>query len=81
MLTEGSDLLVGLIGLGLLPLIGLRIRRGLREGRLPLYRTCHRREEGEATFRFLLAAHAFSFALVAAMTADLLLDLGIREAL
>lgn len=81
MLTDGSDLLVGLVGLGLLPLIALRIRRGLREGRLPVYRTyCLRAEEG-AKFGFLLAVHALSFALVAAMSADLLFSLGLREAL
>lgn len=81
MLTGGSDLLVGLIGFGLLPLIALRIRRGLREGRLPVYRTYHRRDEGEGKFRLLLGVHAFSFALVAAITADLLFGLGLRGAL
>lgn len=80
-MSGSEDLLVGLIGLGLLPLIALRIGRGLRDGRLPLYRTYHSREESEVKFRFLLAAHALSFALVAVMTADLLLGLGFREAL
>ena len=76
---RSEELLVGLIGLGLLPLIAHRIVRGLREGRLPLYRTYVTREEAGAKFSFLLGLHALSFILVAAMSADLLLDLGFRS--
>ena len=74
-----QDLLVGLIGLGLLPVIVWRIRRGLREGRLPVYRTYHSREESAAKFNLLLALHALSFLLIALITADLLFGLGLKE--
>ena len=75
------DLLVGLVGLALIPLIGLRLWRGLRDGRLPLYRTYVSRSDGQGKFALLLAVHAFSLVLVAAIAADLLLNLGIREKL
>ena len=77
----GEDLLVGLIALALLPLIGWRIRRGLKEGRLPLYRTYVERDEAGSKFGLLLALHALSFVLVAAIAADLLFQLGLKEAL
>jgi hypothetical protein len=76
---DKQDLLVGLIGLGLLPLIGLRLWRGLRDGRLPLYRTYVSRSDGQGKFALLFALHALSFVLVAGIAADLLFDLGIRE--
>jgi hypothetical protein len=75
-----ETLLVGLIGLGLLPLIARRILRGVNEGRLPLYRTSIRREDGRSRFNLLLALHALSFLIVAAIAADLLLGLGFRSA-
>jgi hypothetical protein len=78
---RSEDVLVGLIGLVLLPLIGRRVLRGVREGRLPVYRSYIRRDEGEAKFAFLLGMHVLSFFLVAAIAADLLLGLGLREAL
>ena len=74
-----EDLLVGLIGLILLPLIAWRIQRGLRTGRLPLYRSYMAREESGAKFNALLALHALSFVAVAAMAADLLFNLGFRS--
>ena len=80
-ISRSEDLLVGLIGLVLLPLIANRILRGLREGRVPLYRSYLRREEGEAKFKALVALHALSFVAIALITADLLLGLGLREAL
>ena len=72
---SSEDLLVGVIGLILLPMIAVRIVRGLRTGRLPLYRTYTTREESAAKFNALLALHAVSFVLVAFITADLLLGL------
>jgi hypothetical protein len=74
-------MLVGVIGLALLPMIAWRIVRGLREGRLPIYRTYLTREEGQAKFNALLGLHALSFLVVAAIAADLLFNLGLREAL
>jgi hypothetical protein len=76
-----QDLLVGLVAAALLPLIAWRIGRGLREGRLPVYRTGLARDDGPARFRLLLALHILSFVLVAAIAADLLFKLGLREAL
>jgi hypothetical protein len=73
-----EDLLVGLVALALVPLIGLRLWRGLRDGRLPLYRTYATREEGKGRFGLLLALHALSLLLVAGIAADLLLALGWR---
>lgn len=80
-MAAGEDLLAGLIALALLPPIAWRIRRGLREGRLPLYRTYVGRDEAGSKFGLLLALHALSFALVALIAADLLFQLGLKEAL
>jgi hypothetical protein len=76
---RSEDLLVGAIALALLPMIAWRIRRGLKEGRLPLYRTYVSRDEAGSKFGLLLVLHALSFAMVAAIAADLLLDLGLRS--
>jgi hypothetical protein len=74
-----EDFLVGLIGLVLLPLIAWRIIRGVRSGRLAVYRTYMTRQESGAKFNALLALHALSFVLVALMAADLLFNLGFRS--
>ncbi len=76
---RGEDLFVGLVGVALLPLIAWRIRRGLKEGRLPLYRTYLGRDEAGSKFGLLLGLHALSFVVVAVIAADLLLGLGLRE--
>lgn len=78
---RGEDLLAGLIALALLPLIAWRIRRGLREGRLALYRTYVERDEAGSKFGLLLALHALSLVLVALIAADLIFQLGLKEAL
>lgn len=80
-MAEGSDLLVGLIGLALVVLIAMRVRRGLRDGRLPVYRTYIEREEQPGRFRFMLVLHVLSLVLVAFIAADLLLGLGLRARL
>jgi hypothetical protein len=80
-MARGEDLLVAAIGLALLPMIAWRIRRGLREGRLPLYRTYVSRDEAGSKFGLLLALHALSFVVVAVIAADLLFQLGLKEAL
>lgn len=80
-MAEGEDLLVGLIGLALLPMIAWRIRRGVRDGRLPLYRTYVERGEAGSKFGLLLALHALSFVLVAVVAIDLLFQLGLKEGL
>ena len=80
-MASGGDLLFGLIALALVPLIALRLWRGVRDGRLPLYRTYLTREAGTGKFAVLLALHALSLVLVAGIAADLLFNLGIREML
>ena len=78
---RSEEMLVGLVALALLPFLAHRVLWGLREGRVPLYRTYFHREEGSAKFAFLLGVHAISFFLVAAIAADLLFNLGLRDAL
>jgi hypothetical protein len=80
-MSGSEDLLVGAIGLILLPLIAWRIARGIREGRLPLYRTYISREESASRFNALLMLHALTFALVAVMAVDLLFGLELKERL
>jgi hypothetical protein len=78
---RSEEMLVGAIGLALLPMIAWRIFRGLREGRLPIYRTYLTRDEGRAKFNAVLGLHVLSFVVVAVIAADLLFDLGVRQAL
>jgi hypothetical protein len=80
-MARTEDLLVGLLALALVPVIGLRLWRGIRDGRLPLYRSYFERAQDRGKFAFLLAVHALSLVLVAAVAADLLFNLGLREAL
>ena len=76
-----EDLIVGLFALALVPLIAMRLVRALREGRAPVYKTYLRREESGSKFYVLLVLHALSLVLVAVVAADLLLGLGLRDAL
>ena len=78
---RSDELLVGAIALLLVPLIALRILRGLRTGRLPLYRSSIDRGAGGGRFGLLLALHLISLVAIAAIAADLLLGLGLRERL
>ena len=77
LLTE--ERLVGLVALAVLPLIALRIHRGIRDGSLPIYRTHVRREEQPGRFRVMLFLHALALLLVAVVAADLLLGLDLRS--
>jgi hypothetical protein len=79
--NRSEDLFVGAVSLILLPLIASRIVRGIREGRLPLYRSYLTREEDKAKFHTLLALHAASFVLLALVAADLLLGLNLKDSL
>ena len=79
MTATGENLLVGLVALALVPFIAARMLRGLRNGRLPLYRTYLDRYEDQAKFFALLALHAISLLLIAFIAADLLLGLGFRS--
>jgi hypothetical protein len=76
-----ENLAVGLFALALLPAIGWRIWRGVRQGELPLYRTRIDRSVGAAKFNFLLGLHMLFFLLIAVVAADLLLGLGLKERL
>jgi hypothetical protein len=80
--SNTENLLVGLLALVLLPVIGWRIWRGLRQGALPLYKTrLDRAEAGAAKFNVLLGLHVLLFLLIAVVAADLLLGLGLKERL
>lgn len=81
MTVASENLVVGLVALGLLPVLGWRIWHGLKDGRLPVYRTRLAREDGVAKFSVLLGLHALAFVLIALVAADLLLGLGLRERL
>ncbi len=74
-----DELLIGVVALLLVPLIAWRILRGLRDGRLPLYRTRIGREAGRGRFEVLLVLHVLSLLLAGGIAADLLLGLGLRE--
>jgi hypothetical protein len=73
--TRPEDLFVGLVALALMSLIARRILRGLRSGRLPIYRSYLSREESGAKFSLLLALHALTLLLAAWIAFDLLVDL------
>ena len=75
-----ENLLVGLVCLTLVPLIALRIARGLRTGRLPVYRTYLDRDGNTVKFYALLAVHAASLVIITVIAADLLLGLNLRNA-
>lgn len=77
-MTPDDDLLVGIVMLALVPLIGWRIVRGVRDGRLPLYRTYLDWADDKTKFMALLALHIASVLLVGTIAADLLLGLDLR---
>jgi hypothetical protein len=77
--ASGEHLFVGLVTLALVPLIGARIVRGVRTGRLPLYRTYVERSADAVRFWSLLVLHGISLCLMAFIAADLLLGLGFRS--
>ena len=77
-MADRTDLLVGIVAAALVVLIGWRIVRGVRQGRLPVYRTYIEREEDSAKFSALLVLHVASLLLVAAVAADLLLGLNLK---
>jgi hypothetical protein len=80
--VNGSEnMLVGAIAAVVAGLILSRIVRGVREGRLPVYRTYIERDAGAAKFNVMLALHVLSLIAVAWIAADLLLGLNLKEAL
>ena len=81
MSVRSEDIVVGLIALALLPVIGWRIWRGVKQGQLPLYKTRIDRSAVAGKFTFLLVLHGLIFLLIAVVAADLLLGLGLKERL
>lgn len=77
-MTHSSDLFVGAVAVALVVVIAWRIMRGLRRGRLPVYRTYLERDEDGAKFTALLALHVVSLLVAATVAADLLLGLNLR---
>ena len=78
--TLNENLLIGLVCLALVPLIGMRIVRGVRSGQMPVYRTYLDRDGNEGKFYALLALNGAALILVAVIAADLLLGLNLRNA-
>jgi hypothetical protein len=76
--SRSDDLLVGIIGLGLLPWIGWTLHRGMRDGRLPIGRAYVRRDERPGAYRMLLCLYVAAALLVAYITLDLLFDVKAR---
>ena len=70
-----EELLVGLIGLSLIPWIGWTVHRGLRLGALPIGRAYVRRDERRAAFNLLAGLYVAAAVLVAFICVDLLLEL------
>jgi hypothetical protein len=69
-----EELLVGLIGLGLIPWIGWIVRRGLRLGMLPIGRAYVRRDERRGAFNVLLGLYFAAALLVAFISLDLIVE-------
>ncbi len=78
MTGRSDDLIAGAFALALMPFIVWRIVRGLRDGRLPLYRTAIGRDAGASRFGILLFLHLLSLLIVGTIAADLLLGLGLK---
>jgi hypothetical protein len=72
-ISLSEELLVGLIGLALIPWIGWTVRRGLRLGTLPIGRAYVRREERRSAFNLLLGLYLAVGLMVGFIAGDLLL--------
>lgn len=75
---RSEDLLVGLIALAAVPWIGWIIRRGLRNGQLPIGRGTVAREERRGAFTVLIVFYVVSAALLLFIALDLIVGLGVR---
>ena len=73
---RSEDVLVGLVALGLVPWIIWTLRRGLREGRLPIARSYVTRKDRPAAFRLLLALYVAAALMIAYIAFDLLIGKG-----
>ena len=80
-ISRSEDLLVGIIGFGVVPWTVWIILRGLRDGRLPIGRGHVRRDERAGAFAVLLGLYGIAALLVAFISVDLLLGLDLRSRL
>jgi hypothetical protein len=78
--SRSEDLLVGIIALAVVPWSLWIIRRGLRDGRLPIGRGYVRREERPTPFNVLLLLYAAAAAGALYISLDLLFGMGARGA-
>jgi hypothetical protein len=76
--SRSDDLLVGIIGLGLIPWIGWTLRRGLRDGRLPIGRAYVRRDARRGAYNVLLGFYLIAMLVVGFIGLDLIF--GLRSA-
>ncbi|MBW0145808.1 hypothetical protein [Sphingomicrobium clamense] len=76
------DLFTGIVALIVAGLLVKRVVVAMRDGIIPLYKTRMTREEaGEAKFKTLVALNMVGALAMFAIGSDLLLDLGLRDAL
>jgi hypothetical protein len=73
--SRSDDLLVGIIGLGLIPWIAWTLRRGLRDGRLPIGRAYVSRDERRGAYNVLLGFYLIAMLVVGFIGLDLIFDL------
>lgn len=76
---RSEDILVGLIGAAMVPWIGWIIRRGFRDGKLPIGRAYVLRAERPGAFQVLIALYSVAAVAVLVMAADLLFNLNLRN--
>lgn len=76
-ISRSEDLLAGIVALGVVPWVVWIIRRGLRDGKLPIGRSHVRRDERAAPFWALLGFYVCAALLMFFISLDLLF--GIRS--
>ena len=76
-----EDGLVGLIALALIPWIGWTVRRGLKDGKLPIGRSYVRRDERRGAYRALLTLWVVMALISAMIGLDLLFGFDLRSRL
>lgn len=76
---RSEDILVGLVGAAMVPWIGWIIRRGFRDGKLPIGRASVLRSERPGAFLLLMGLYAVAAVAVTIMAVDLLFGLGFRN--
>ena len=75
---RSEDGLVGLIALALIPWIGWTVRRGLKDGKLPIGRSYVRRDERPGAYRALLGLWVAMAVISAMIGLDLLFGFDVR---